>query len=258
MAHLLQGFEQGQRLEVVERGDDDFDPRGLELTGQRVKLHRLVVKRLAHHHFLVFGLELGGGAIGQAFAVGRAIVQRGIAGCAELRGGKRANGARLQRVVGHHAEGGVQAQLGELGVGRNRNLGDVLGRIDGRGLNAHARIEVANDRHHPGVHQLLGHLLAGGCVGLVVHRHHFQLHALAIDHEAIAVQFFHRQVHAVEQVLPQRPQGAAQRLRHPDLDRVWHFAATRQQGASHECGKQGQGQRKTATRDGILHATGSK
>jgi L-serine deaminase len=148
-----------------------------------------------------------GGVLSQALAVGRAIVQRGIAGCAELRGGKRANGAGLQRVVGHHAEGGVQAQLGELGVGRNRNLGDVLGRIDGRGLNAHARIEVANDRHHPGIHQLLGHLLAGGRVGLVVHRHHFQLHALAIDHEAIAVQFFHRQVHAVEQVLPQRPKG---------------------------------------------------
>ena len=96
---------------------------------------------------------------------------------------------------------------------------------------------MPNNRNHPGIHQLLRHDLAGGGVGLVVHGHHFERDALAINRIIGLVQLTHGQIHAIEQILPQSGQGPAQRLRHPDLDGVRHIAAARQPSASGKGGK---------------------
>jgi hypothetical protein len=194
----------------------------------------LVVKALAVRNVPAGLLQLRGRAGGQALAVGRAIVQHREGLGLQLRS-EGADGLGLQRVVGHQAEGGAMAQLGVLGVGGNRQLGDVLGGIDRRGLDAHAGVQVADDSHHAGIHQLLRHLLAGLGVGAVVHRHHFQRDRLALDLEAGLVQLVHGQAHAVVHVLPQGGQVAGHGLGHADLHHAGGVvAAGQQQGRGSE------------------------
>ena len=134
---LLQRLDERNHLVIVQRGHYHLDACVLDPGRQIIKSHRLVVKRLAQHHLFLLGLELLGRTIGQALAVGRAVVQRGVARGAKLRGRKRTNGTRLQTIIGHHAEGGAQPELRKPGVGRNGDLRNVLGTINGRGLYAH-------------------------------------------------------------------------------------------------------------------------
>ena len=109
--------------------------------------------------------------------------------------------------------------------------------------------------HHPGIHQLLGHGLAGGRVSLVVHGHHLQGDALAVHRVAALVQLRHCQVDAVEQILPQGAQWPGKGLGHTDLDGVGHLAAAcqhQQRGYRH--GGQGQADRCTPPVNVLIHA----
>jgi hypothetical protein len=136
------------------------------------------------------------------------------------------------------------------------NLRNACRCIDRRRLDADTRIEVPHHRHHARIHQLLRHGLAGSRIGLVVHRHHLQGDTLALNAEIGLVQFVDGQLHAIEQILAQCAERAAQRLRDTDLDAVGDIAATREQAT---CGPgcQGQTSRKTAPVQWLDHAENS-
>ncbi len=235
VVRLHQRIDEGEHLEVVEGGDDHVHPLLLQAAGQRLEIGGLVVEGFAHGDLALFLGQLGGGPVRQALAVRRAVVEHRVAGCGQLRGGERAHGARLQGVVRDEPEGARESQLREVRMGGNGQLRDPLGGVDGRGLDADAGVQVAHHGHHARFDQLLRHGLAGGGVRAIVLGHHFQGDPLAIHHEAGLVQFVHRQLHAIEHVLPQRRERARQRLGHADLHRVRHAAAARQRqrGARH-------------------------
>ena len=125
----------------------------------------------------------------------------------------------LLHVVGDGAVGGLEALLGQLGVGGSRrNLRNAAFVVDARGRNRGARVEVTDDALHAGIDQPLGHV--GGCfrVGRVIFGHHFELHLLAAEGHALGVVVLDGEAHAVLDVLAQVRLGAGERRGRAELD----------------------------------------
>jgi hypothetical protein len=82
--------------------------------------------------------------VGEALAVGGAVVDHRDL-LAQAGGRELADAQALLHVVGDGAEGGLEALLGELGVGGGRrNLRDAAFVVDARGGDRGARVEVAD------------------------------------------------------------------------------------------------------------------
>jgi hypothetical protein len=124
----------------------------------------------------------------------------------------------LLLVVGHHAEGGLEALLRVFRIGRRgRDLRRCRRRIQLGGGNRGAGVEVADDAIHLGVDQLLRHRRALFRIGLVVLAEQFEGHHGAADFQLLGIGFLDGQAGAVFVVLAQVRLRTGERCRMADL-----------------------------------------
>jgi len=174
---------------------------------------------LARHDLAAGFLDGLRGLVGQALAVGGAVVDDRDTLGAERAGGVLAQPGALLHVVGDGAEHAAEILQGQLGVGRGRrHLRDARLIVDARGRNRGARVQMPDHAFNPGVHQPLCHRGAGARVGLVVLADELELDLLAADGDALGVGFLDGEAGAVLEILAEVRLVAGQRGGPAQLD----------------------------------------
>ena len=219
--------------------EHDVGLGGLELGDDGREIGGLVVGELVAHEVAAGGLDALFELVGHALAIGCAVVDHRDVLALEFLHGIAAQRAAQVHVVSHHAEGGLEALAGELGVGRRgRDLRDAGVAVDLGGRDGGAGVQVADHAVDLGVDELLRGGSALLRVGAVVFGEQFELDLLATDRHALGVQIVDGHARTVLVVLAQVRDGAAGRRHVADLHD--HVLCASGAGQQRECG-QGQG-----------------
>ena len=160
-----------------------------------------------------------GELLGDALAVGRAVVDGDDRLALQLLDGVAAQRAAQMDVVGDDAERRLEALAGVLRVGRRRrDLRDAGVAVDLRRGDRGARVQVADDAVDLGVDELVGDRGALLRIAGVVFGDELELRLLAADGDALGVQLVDGHAGAVLVVLAEVGDAAARRGDVADLD----------------------------------------
>ena len=201
------------------------------------------------HHLDAFFLGGGLEHVGQALAVGGAVVNHGD--LLDFQGVMGVNGQRCAErvVIGNQAKRGLVAGLGQIGVGGRRgDVGNPAFVVDRRGRNGRARLQVADHARHLGVAQFLRHGSGLARVAGVVFGHQLELDLLAANHQVLRIQLAQSQADAVFSVFADVRDAAGRGASVGNLDDL-HFLGVAHRSGQAQC-RSGQGDAGTGGQQG--------
>ena len=145
-----------------------------------------------------FGLDRSHELIGQALAIGGAVVNdRNVFGLGHIDGIVTQRLALLN-VIGNHPEGGFKALASIFRIGsRWRDLWQAGICVDSGGGDGGARVQMADDANYTSIDQTLGNLGADFWVALVIFGHQFKLDFFATNFNVLGIEIGNCQFGAI-------------------------------------------------------------